>query len=142
MGSKPEEPFDEADLDETAAGLDDTVDDIELEEGLDEIDGEESEGQEVFGDYDPELHKRRLATTKQSTAVVMNDTTQFILGTLSGLVGLGLVIYAVTVQTTNAFIAMGLISTPCLFYFVLRWKRWVGSVPHVVRLMISLGETE
>ena len=137
-----------AGLEDTAHALDDTVDDVELDEALDEIDtpragdhdAELEGGSQLLEGFDPEAHHVNVSQRVTVKGALSSEGGRFVIGLVVLALTLGLIALAATIRTQPWLIAAGVIAPPALIWFFLRWKKWLAGAPYAYRLLTSLGE--
>lgn len=146
--------FDDAAADPSSTDLDDTIADVELDEQLDAIEEPKAAEQpgtpaaaaaapvDPMDDYDPEAGYSNIAKKSTVAGQLTSDAGMFIIGCILALVGVGAVIMAAIMQTRPYVIAAAIIAPPTFIWCFFRWKRWLGQVPYLVRLLHSLDEKE
>jgi hypothetical protein len=100
-------------------GLEDTVADVELDELLDSVEAVaevEELGDEELGEYDPERGQSRIGGRSRIAGQLMSEAGLFVFGAIAALVGVGVLIYALVMQTLPTLIAAAVICPPTLIW--------------------------
>ena len=104
------------------------------------FDPDDENAEYLFGN-DPEsdifsISDRRNLIRKQA----LSSGGQLVFGMLVALVGIGLVIMAITNPEKKYIIPAAIIAPWSAWFVYTRWKRWLGQLPYFYKLLTSLGE--
>lgn len=104
------------------------------------MDPEDPDAVWLLGD-DPEADAKRIRDRRtQIRRQIFSSGAQFVLGIAVAVLALGLVLMAITNPIWPYIVPAAIVAPIGLWFFRVRWRRWIGSAPYCYRLLTSLGE--
>lgn len=105
-----------------------------------EFDPDDENAEYLFGN-DPEsdmfsISDRRNLIRKQA----LSSGGQLVFGIVVAMVGIALVIMAITNPELHYIIPAAIIGPFSAWFVYTRWRRWLGQLPYFYKLLTSLGE--
>ena len=105
-----------------------------------ELSPEDPDAVFLLGD-DPESDTKNTADRRHAIRrQVMSAGAQFVLGVLVAAVSIALVVMAITNPIWPFIVPAAIVGPAGIWFFRVRWRRWLGSAPYCYRLLTSLGE--